>query len=116
MKPGDIVTIDFPGVMGIKRRPAVVVSTVQYHRHRPDIIVGILTTKTQEATSPMDYILKDWSEAGLRRATAFRSFFATLPVSTAQLIGHCSERDWQSIQIRLARAIDISRALRVKRE
>ena len=27
LQPGDIVTIDFPGVKGIKRRPAIVVST-----------------------------------------------------------------------------------------
>ena len=27
LRPGDMVTIDFPGVQGIKRRPAVVVSS-----------------------------------------------------------------------------------------
>jgi len=30
-KPGDIVTVDFPGVTGIKRRPAVVLSSAAYH-------------------------------------------------------------------------------------
>lgn len=32
--PGDVVTVDFPGVRGLKRRPAVVVSTDLYHSHR----------------------------------------------------------------------------------
>lgn len=27
VKPGDVVTVDFPGATGIKRRPAVVMST-----------------------------------------------------------------------------------------
>ena len=38
LRPGDIVTIDFPGVQGIKRRPAVIVSSSIYHRHHPDVI------------------------------------------------------------------------------
>ena len=38
VKPGDVVIVDFPGVTGIKRRPAVVVSTDTYHRTRPDTI------------------------------------------------------------------------------
>ncbi|WP_267879525.1 MULTISPECIES: hypothetical protein [Kamptonema] len=28
--PGDVVTVDFPGVTGIKRRPAVILSSVIY--------------------------------------------------------------------------------------
>jgi mRNA-degrading endonuclease toxin of MazEF toxin-antitoxin module len=31
LKPGDVVVVDFPGVTGIKRRPAVVVSSDVYH-------------------------------------------------------------------------------------
>jgi mRNA interferase MazF len=31
LTPGDVVVVDFPGVMGIKRRPAVVVSSDTYH-------------------------------------------------------------------------------------
>ena len=43
---GDVVAVDFPGVNGIKRRPAVVLSSALYHANRPDIIVGLLTSKT----------------------------------------------------------------------
>lgn len=41
---GDIVTVDFPGITGIKRRPAVVLSSEVYHSLRPDVIVGLITT------------------------------------------------------------------------
>jgi mRNA interferase MazF len=44
--PGDVVTVDFPGVAGIKRRPAVVLSSSTYHATRPDVIVGLITTQT----------------------------------------------------------------------
>lgn len=116
MTPGDIVTVDFPGVTGVKRRPAVVVSTPQYHRHRPDIIVALITSQVQNATTPLDYVLQDWQAAGLHRESACRVFLTTLPATSAQPVGHCTDRDWRAIQTRLARAIDISRGMRVIRE
>jgi mRNA interferase MazF len=30
---GDVVTVDFPGVTGVKRRPAVVLSSSDYHQY-----------------------------------------------------------------------------------
>ena len=95
--PGDVVVLDFPGVMGIKRRPAVVVSSALYHAARPDVVVGLITSRTM-ALGSMDYVLQDWSQAGLRVPSVFRCFFATLP-ATAQhrVIGHLSDRDWQGV-------------------
>ncbi len=43
--PGDVVTADFPGVMGIKRRPCVVISSTLYQRTRPDVILGLLQSE-----------------------------------------------------------------------
>ncbi len=70
-KPGDVVTVDFPGAMGLKRRPVVVVSSVQYHRERPDVIVAVLTTNTAAATATTDYILQDWHSSGLHVSLRF---------------------------------------------
>jgi mRNA interferase MazF len=85
-----------------------VISTDTYHSHRPDIIVSIITSQTADAITPLDYILRDWAAAGLHRASAFRMFLATLPVTAARIIGHCSERDWQAIQDCLTRGIAFS--------
>lgn len=94
-KPGDVVTVDFPGVSGVKRRPAVVLSSAIYHANRPDVIVGLITTQTA-GLGITDYRLKDWSAAGLQVASVFRSFIVTLPPSANLLrIGHLSERDWK---------------------
>ena len=97
LRPGDLVTVDFPGVKGIKRRPAVVLSSVKYHSIRPDTIVGLITTQMKDL-GETDYELRDWRKAGLRVASVFRSFIVTLP-STANLvlIGHLSERDWKGV-------------------
>ncbi len=96
--PGDVVTVDFPGVTGIKRRPAVVLSSSTYHGTRPDVIVGLITTQTT-ALGATDYPLQDWAAAGLRVASVFRSFIVTLPPSAnLVLIGHLSEHDWKEVR------------------
>ena len=95
---GDVVTVDFPGVTGIKRRPAVVLSSATYHANRLDVIVGLITTQTT-ALGVTDYELQDWQAAGLRVASIFRSFIVTLPPSANLVcIGQLSERDWQGVR------------------
>lgn len=105
--PGDIALVDFPGAMGMKRRPTVVVSSGEYHRYRPDIIVGVLTTQTAKASTPTDYVLQDWAASGLDYPWAFRAYLATLPAASAEYIGRWSERDWHEIQTRLLRALAV---------
>ena len=96
--PGDIVTVDFPGVIGVKRRPAVVLSSATYHTNRPDVIVGLITTQTT-SLGVTDYVLQDWQAAGLRVASVFRSFIVTLPpYANLICIGHLSERDWKGVR------------------
>ena len=95
--PGDVVAVDFPGVSGVKRRPAIVVSSPVYHTSRPDLVVCLITSRTAPP-GPTDYMLLDWPQAGLRVPSIFRCFFATLPPATHPvLVGHVSERDWQGI-------------------
>jgi mRNA interferase MazF len=95
---GDVVTVDFSGVTGIKRRPAVVLSSTTYHTNRPDVIVGLVTTQTA-ALGVTDYPLQDWQVAGLRVASIFRSFIVTLPPSANLIcIGQLSELDWQGVR------------------
>lgn len=107
VKPGDVVTVDFPGVLGIKRRPAVVISSDVYHLNRPDVVLGLLTTQSRTATGPTDYPLQDWAIAGLHNPSVFRVFLATLPVTSVVVIGHLSDRDWLEIQGRLHAALAI---------
>lgn len=108
IQPGSVVTVDFPGVKGIKRRPAVVVSSAEYHRARPDVILAIVTSQVASATSPMDYMLRDWHIASLHRPSAVRMFLVTVPRSSVVTIGSLSARDWQEVQKRLRLALSIA--------
>ncbi|BBC26146.1 type II toxin-antitoxin system PemK/MazF family toxin [Pseudanabaena sp. ABRG5-3] len=98
VKSGDVVTVDFPAVTGIKRRPAVILSSEIYHTNRPDVIVGLITSQTKNLGAT-DYVLQDWQLSGLRVASVFRSFIVTLPPSANFLIiGKLSEQDWKGIR------------------
>ena len=95
--PGDVVVLDFPGIMGVKRRPAVILSSKEYHVSRPDVVVGLITSQNI-AIGPTDYVLQDWERVGLRVPSVFRSFLATLPPSTRPVrVGHLSDRDWKGV-------------------
>ena len=71
LKSADVIIADFPGVTGIKRRPAVVISTMDYHTTVGDVILGAVTTNLTIATTPTDHLIADWAGAGLRRPSAF---------------------------------------------
>ncbi len=96
--PGDIVIVDFPGVQGPKRRPAVIVSSDEYHRIRPDIILGIITGQLPSSPGPTDHIFADWRVAGLNKPSAFRAFLVTVPrTAILATIGRPSSADWAAI-------------------
>jgi mRNA interferase MazF len=108
MKPGEVVWIDFPGVVQTKRRPAVILSSASYHSTRPDVILGLVTGQTAKATAPTDYLLHDWRSAGLRVPSAFRAFLVTLPQSSiVSTMGALSPSDWNQVADRIKLAMDL---------
>ena len=93
LKPGDVVLVDFMGATGIKRRPAMVVSSDLYHAHRPDLILAVLTSQVASATAPTDHVLHDWTAAGLHSPSAFRAYFGMAIPLAVHRIGHLTSRD-----------------------
>jgi hypothetical protein len=86
----------------------VVVSTDTYHATRSDVILALLTTQLHEATTPSDYVLQDWSAAGLYRPSAFRAYLITTEQRQVTWIGRLSDRDWQEVQARLRIAVAVT--------
>jgi mRNA-degrading endonuclease toxin of MazEF toxin-antitoxin module len=97
LKPGDVVVGAFPGADATKVRPAVVLSTELYHDHRPDVIVGLITTQPPRDLAPTDCELRDWRQAGLHQPSFFRLFSVTLLQKDVRVIGRLSESDWASV-------------------
>lgn len=106
--PGDVVFAPFPGVDGVKDRPAVVVSSALYHSVRPDVVLALLTSQVANAVQPTDYVLQDWLAAGLRLPSAFRCYFVTMDVREVYgQLGVLSARDWTEVQARLRLALAV---------
>ena len=93
-EPGDVVTADFVGAMGTKRRPAVVVSSALYYQSRPDLVLAVLTTRLVRPMTPTDYLLQDWAQTGLHQPSTFRAFFSMSSPRAVQGIGHLSDREY----------------------
>ncbi|MBS1792925.1 MAG: type II toxin-antitoxin system PemK/MazF family toxin [Acidobacteria bacterium] len=106
MKPGTVVIAEFQGAAAVKRRLAVVVSSEAYQRERAEAILCVVTAEPGESVSPTDYILQDWSAAGLKRPSTIRIFPFTLPQSNLLGVGELSERDWTKVRTRLQIALD----------
>ena len=66
-----------------------------------DVVPGVLTTQIASATSTTDYLLQDWSAAGLHQASAFRTYLNTAAAISVVVKGHLSDYDWQEVQARL---------------
>ena len=107
MRPGDVVVGMLQGAVETKVRPAVVVASDTYLVERPDVLLGILTTKFPGPVVSTDYVLVDWQSAGLRAPSCFRAYVLTMHRSGLTVIGHLSGQDWNSIQACVRRAFSI---------
>lgn len=108
MNPGDVIWIDFPGVIQTKRRPAVILSSTTYHASRPDVIVGLITSQISKATAPTDCLIDQWQQAGLRIPSAFRAFIVTLPrAAVFSTMGELSLADWVQVRTRVKIAMHL---------
>ena len=87
-----------------KIRPAVVIASESYLRERPDVLVGILTSKMPFRMASTDYVLQDWQAAGLKVESCFRVYVNTMARSELTVIGRLTERDWAMVRACTSRA------------
>jgi mRNA interferase MazF len=103
LTPGDIVIAAFPGVHVTKARPAVVLSTAQYHSDHPDVILGLITTKPLDRPTPTDHEIRDWQMAGLHAPSWFRLYLVTLLQRDVRIVGKLTQRRKLGIALRAGR-------------
>ena len=96
-----------PGARQTKRRPAIVVSTDNYHLARPDVVLAIITSRVEDAATEFDCVLFDWKDAGLQLPSAMRSYLFTVEIAEVTKLGTLSAADWLEVQKRLRLALEI---------
>jgi mRNA-degrading endonuclease toxin of MazEF toxin-antitoxin module len=69
-----VVEVRFSDLSGTKRRPAVVVSSEEFHRKLPDVVVCPISSRPRyfERPGPGDLPLLHWKKAGLRYPSTAR--------------------------------------------
>lgn len=92
------------GAVETKVRPAVVIASTTYLTERPDVLVGILTTRAPKPLASSDCVLQDWRMAGLRAESYFRAYVLTVHRSELTTIGHLSDYDWKNVKACVASA------------
>lgn len=98
MTAGEIVIAAFPGARITKTRPAVVLSTAVYQRYRPDVILGLITTRSVDPLCPTDYEISDWKGAGLHAPSCFRLYLVTLLQRDVRVVGRLADNDWNEVR------------------
>jgi mRNA interferase MazF len=77
---GDIVLVPFPFTdqSGIKKRPAVVVSSAAYNAARLDVIVMAVTSQVRPGTAFGEVAISDWQQAGLLKPSVIKPVVTTV--------------------------------------
>jgi mRNA interferase MazF len=78
---GDLVLVPFPFTdqTGIKKRPAIVVSSDAYQRQRADVVLMAVTSQIlRPAGTVGEVLITEWQKAGLPKASLIKPVLTTI--------------------------------------
>jgi mRNA interferase MazF len=106
---GDLVLVSFPFTdqTGIKKRPAIVVSSDAYQRQRPDVVLMAVTSQLlRPAGAVGEVLITEWQKAGLPKASLIKPVFATIEKRLIlRKLGELQEPDRSALRQALAAAL-----------
>ena len=105
---GDVVllSVSFANGCGAKVRPAIVVSSAQYHEIDRDLIVAPVTSRPPRNEN--EYFLQDWEAANLLKASTVRAkLFTVYRKHILHTPGHLSKRDMAGVEGLLRWALEL---------
>lgn len=77
---GDVVLVPFPFTdeRTERMRPALVVTSGEYHAGCDDCIVAMVTSRVEAARRPGDHLVRGWKNAGLLHPSVVRAKLTTI--------------------------------------
>ena len=77
---GDVVLVPFPFTdqSGVKKRPAVVVSSARYHTERRDLVIMAITSQLRPLPAFGEFTVAEWKKAGLIAPSAVKPVFTSI--------------------------------------
>lgn len=107
---GDIVLVNFvfADESGVKRRPAVIVSSDAYNNGRDEAIIAAVTSRTDRVLVG-DHLIADWQGAGLLSPSVATGIIRTIKQSIiGRKLGSMTISDMAAIDSRLRLILDLS--------
>jgi mRNA interferase MazF len=106
---GDVVLVNlvYSDESGVKRRPALIVSSAPYHQARQDVIVAAITSNVGRHLYG-DYRIGDWRAAGLLYPSIVTGTIRTIKRSMLQRrLGTLTALDLQAFETELRRSLGL---------
>ncbi|AFY49159.1 growth inhibitor [Nostoc sp. PCC 7524] len=98
---GDVVLVPFPFTdqTASKKRPAVVVSSDEYHRERFDLILIAVTSQFNPGNVFGELTITHWQAAGLLKPSIIKPVLTTIETSMVfRKLGQLQDLDRQNLQ------------------
>jgi mRNA interferase MazF len=108
-KQGDVVLVRFvyTDESGAKRRPALILSSDEYHQGRQEAIIAAITSNVHRMLVG-DHLVKDWQKAGLLYPSVVTGIIRTIKQNMIERrLGEMPATDMQAIQDAVRRVLDI---------
>src|SRR6266542_3017325 len=103
-----LVPFDFTERSGVKWRPAVVVSTDDYNRTTPDVLIVSITSNLRALPHPGDVQIADWRSAGRLKPSLAQTKLATIESAlVGRRLGALSAPDLARVDHGLAQALGL---------
>ena len=79
-EPGDVILVPFPFGQraGGRKRPALIISGTDYNQGTGQLIIAQITGRVSDSSRVGDYLIQDWSAAGLLGPSIVRARVATV--------------------------------------
>lgn len=98
---GEVVLVPFPFTdqSGVKKRPAVIVSSSDYNAHRRDLVIMAITSQVRTPLGFGEALVADWQSAGLIKPSVLKPVFTTIEQSLViRTMGKLSAADLRTLR------------------
>ena len=105
---GEVVLVPFPFTdqSGLKKRPAVVVSSSGYNTNRRDLIIMAITSQVRTPPGFGEALVADWRAAGLIKPSVMKPVFTTIEQGlVVRTMGTLSANDLRTLRETVAQVI-----------
>lgn len=103
-KFGDVILVPFPFTdqSDAKKRPAIVVSSQEYNKKLPDLILMAVTSQIKPASSFGEITITQWKQSGLVKPSITKPIFTTIEKGLVlRKLGRLGSKDVDDLVIAL---------------